>query len=129
MPPAPPLPVAPAALPRSVLLVEDSIIIALDTEENLKRLGVAEVRIESTVAGAIAAIAAARPDLAVIDFDLGGESSAPVAAALKAAGVRFVLATGYDETLGEFARLGAAAVLKKPYGRAEIAAAIGLPAG
>ena len=122
-PPAP----APGALPRSVLLVEDSIIIALDTEENLKRLGVADVRIESTVAGALAAIAEHRPDLAVIDFDLGGESSAPVAAALAEAGVPFVLATGYDEQRGDFARLGAAAVLKKPYGRDEIALAIAAP--
>ncbi|MCX9148401.1 HWE histidine kinase domain-containing protein [Erythrobacter sp. WG] len=111
---------AAAAQPGRVLVVEDSIIIALDTEENLKRLGVGAVRLESSVQGALAAIADDPPDFAIIDFNLGGESSEPIAAALRAAGIRFVLATGYAEGAGQFERLGADAVLKKPYGMAEI---------
>jgi len=109
-----------SAQPARVLVVEDSIIIALDTEENLKRLGVAEVVLESSVEGALAAIAQRAPDFAIIDFNLGGESSEPIAAALRAAGVRFVLATGYAEGAASFERLGAEAVLKKPYGMTEI---------
>lgn len=114
-----PAPLA-AMQPARVLVVEDSIIIALDTEENLKRLGVGDVRLESSVTGALAAIAEARPDFAIIDFNLGGESSEPIAEALRAAGVRFVLATGYAEGAGGFERMGAAAVLRKPYGMTEI---------
>jgi light-regulated signal transduction histidine kinase (bacteriophytochrome) len=116
---------APDALPARVLVVEDSIIIALDTEENLKRLGVAEVRVESSVAGALAAIAESPPDFALIDFNLGGESSEPIAEALRAAGVRFVLATGYAEGGSTFERLGADAVLRKPYGKGDIERLIG----
>lgn len=111
---------ASAGQPARVLVVEDSIIIALDTEENLRRLGVSAVRIESTVTGALAAIAEERPDFAIIDFNLGGESSEPIAEALRAAGVRFVLATGYAEGGGGFERMGADAVLRKPYGMTEI---------
>jgi light-regulated signal transduction histidine kinase (bacteriophytochrome) len=110
----------PPARPANVLVVEDSMIIALDTEENLKQLGVAEVRIESTVSGALAAITAQLPDFAILDFNLGKESSAPIAAALRDAGTRFVVATGYAEATGEFERMGAEAVLRKPYGMAEI---------
>jgi light-regulated signal transduction histidine kinase (bacteriophytochrome) len=106
--------------PSRVLVVEDSIIIALDTEENLKRLGVAEVRLESSVEGALAAIGETRWDFAIIDYNLGSESSDPIAAALRKAGVRFVLATGYAEGAGQFERLGAEAVLRKPYGMTEI---------
>ena len=113
------------SLPGRVLVVEDSIIIALDTEENLKRLGVAEVRVESSVAGALAAIAESPPDFALIDFNLGGESSEPIAAALRDAGVRFVLATGYAEGGGTFDRLGASGVLRKPYGKGDIERLIG----
>jgi light-regulated signal transduction histidine kinase (bacteriophytochrome) len=109
-----------AGQPTSVLVVEDSIIIALATEENLRRLGVREVRLESAVAGALAAIAVRKPDFAIIDFNLGGESSEPIAAALRAAGVRFVVATGYAESLGAFEHMGAQAVLRKPYGLTEI---------
>ena len=114
----------PAPLPTRVLVVEDSIIIALDIEENLKRLGVGEIRVESSVAGALAAIAESPPDFAMIDFNLGGESSEPIAAALGAAGIRFALATGYAEGDGAFERLGAAAVLRKPYGQSDIARAL-----
>lgn len=110
----------PAMNPGRVLVVEDSIIIALDTEENLKRLGVGDVRLESSVEGALAAIADGPPDFAIIDFNLGGESSEPIAKALRAAGVRFVLATGYAEGAANFERLGAEAVLRKPYGMTEI---------
>ena len=110
----------PPDAPARVLVVEDSIIIALDTEENLKRLGVAEVRLDSSVTGALVAIADDPPDFAIIDFNLGGESSEPIADALRAAGVRFVLATGYAESAGQFDRLGAEAVLRKPYGMTEI---------
>lgn len=111
---------AAASQPARVLVVEDSIIIALDTEENLKRLGVGEVRLESSVEAALAAIAEQAPDFAIIDFNLGGESSQPIAEALRAAGVRFVLATGYAEGAASFARFGAEAVLRKPYGMTEI---------
>jgi light-regulated signal transduction histidine kinase (bacteriophytochrome)/CheY-like chemotaxis protein len=112
--------------PERVLVVEDSMIIALDIEENLKWLGVAEVRVESSVAGALQAIAEALPDFAIIDFNLGDESSAPVAAALREHGVRFLIATGYAELADDPAMLGAIGVLHKPYGRAELERAIGL---
>ena len=111
--------------PGNVLVVEDSMIIALDTEENLKRLGVPSVRVESSVAGALQAIAETPPDFAIIDFNLGNESSAPVAAALRARGVRFLLATGYAESASEMDTLGAAGVLRKPYGRSELERALG----
>lgn len=110
----------------NVLVVEDSMIIALDTEENLKRLGVSNVRVESGVAGALRAIADTLPDFAIIDFNLGSESSAPVAAALRDKGVRFVLATGYSELAEDADTLGAESVLQKPYGRAELERALGL---
>ncbi|WP_379922611.1 hypothetical protein [Erythrobacter sp. R86502] len=97
-----------------------SIIIALDTAENPKWLGVADVQLESSVAGALAAIENHPPDLTIIDFNLGGESSEPIADALRAAGVRFVLATGYADGAGGFECMGAAAVLRKPYGMTEI---------
>jgi light-regulated signal transduction histidine kinase (bacteriophytochrome)/CheY-like chemotaxis protein len=129
--PVEPSPVEPAApqparppRPGNVLIVEDSMIIALDTEENLKRLGVPSVRVESSVAGALQAIAEGPPDFAIIDFNLGNESSAPVAAALRARGVRFLLATGYAESASEMDRLGAAGVLRKPYGRSDLERAL-----
>ena len=108
------------ALPAHVLVVEDSMIIALDTEENLKRLGVKSVSVEGSVDGALKAIEKRLPDFAIVDFNLGTESSEPVARELASRGVRFVLATGYAEMADQIEDLGAAALLQKPYGKSEI---------
>ncbi|MFL0357646.1 HWE histidine kinase domain-containing protein [Erythrobacter sp. GH1-10] len=107
-------------LPEHVLLVEDSMIIALDTEESLKGLGIKSVAVEASVSGALAAIERRTPDFAIVDFNLGTETSEPVAQELAAKGVRFVLATGYAEMADEVERLGAVGLLRKPYGRSEI---------
>nr|WP_298931102.1 HWE histidine kinase domain-containing protein [uncultured Erythrobacter sp.] len=112
-------------LPEHVLVVEDSMIIALDTEESLKRLGVKSVQIESNVSGALASIQKRKPDFAIVDFNLGTESSEPVAEALRENGVRFVLATGYAEMADQISELGAEALLSKPYGRTEIEELLG----
>ena len=66
------------------------------------------------------AIKARIPDFAIVDFNLGMESSEPVARELKANGVRFVLATGYAEMGDQVAEFGAESLLSKPYGRSEI---------
>ncbi|MGB3469667.1 MAG: HWE histidine kinase domain-containing protein [Erythrobacter sp.] len=107
-------------LPAHMILVEDSMIIALDTEENLKRLGVASIDVASSVSGALAAMTKRLPDFAIIDFNLGPESSTPVAEKLRELSVPFVLATGYADLGDQGDQLGAMATLRKPYGRAEI---------
>ena len=106
--------------PRHALVVEDSMIIALDTEESLKRLGVASVETASGVSSALAAIAAHPPDIAIVDFNLGQESSTEVVAVLARLDVPFVLATGYAELEDKIAELGAMGIVRKPYGQSEI---------
>ncbi|MEO0690729.1 MAG: HWE histidine kinase domain-containing protein [Pseudomonadota bacterium] len=107
-------------LPRHALVVEDSMIIALDTEESLKRLGVGSVEIVSSVSGALGAIKAHRPDIAIVDFNLGQESSTEIIAELGRLNVPFALATGYTELDEEIGELGAMGVVRKPYGQSEI---------
>lgn len=115
-----------AGLPKHVLLVEDSMIIALDTEEGLKKLGIERVSVASSVAGALEAIERHKPDFAILDFNLGTESSEPVADVLREAGVPFVLATGYAEMANELDRYGAKGLLRKPYGRDDIGEIFGI---
>jgi CheY-like chemotaxis protein len=110
-----------AGAAKRILVVEDSMIIALDAEECLLGLGAEEVVVVDTVAGALAALAAQPFDCAVLDFNLGSESSDPVATDLRARGIPFWLATGYSEMAGDLGMLGARGVLVKPYGRAELA--------
>ena len=64
------------------------------------------------------------PDFAVLDFNLGDESSEPVARELVQQGVPFVLATGYSAKEVKFDELGARAILKKPYDKSDLAKAL-----
>lgn len=109
-----------AARPKHILIVEDSMIIALDTAEILRRLGIEDVSTCSSVAGAIEAIERTEPDYAIVDFNLGSETSEPIIRELRNRSIPFVLATGYGDVSEQAAKLGAAGVLKKPYGQQEI---------
>ena len=109
-----------ADAPKSVLLVEDSMIIALDTEDCLRELGVDEVVVESTVAGALASLEKHQPDLAILDYNLGRESSENVARDLARRGIPYWLATGYGEMADRLEEMGAMGLLIKPYGKAEL---------
>ena len=113
-----------ASMPSDVLVVEDSLLIALDIEDALKRLGVETVRTATSVADALARIAERAPDFAIVDYRLGEEPSTPVAEALSGLGVKFVLATGYSEQFEELERLAPAEILQKPFGRVAIEQAV-----
>lgn len=112
------------AFPGAILLVEDSMLIALDIEEALKALGAKRVVTASSVRQACEAIDLGGLDFAILDINLGIESSLPVADLLAARTIPFIFATGY----GEQAQLGEAyvdyPVISKPYGRSEIAEAV-----
>jgi two-component sensor histidine kinase len=82
---------------KTVLLVEDSLIIALDAEDILRRLGALHVITAGTVEHALEAIDRDQPDLALLDINLGYENSFPVADRLLARGIPFLFATGYGE--------------------------------
>lgn len=111
-------------LPERVLLIEDNMIIALDTEEMLRELGIGDVTVAGSVTQAMRAIETDKPEFAVLDFNLGEESSEPVARELVRQGVPFVLATGYSAKEVRFEELGAKAILKKPYDKSDLAKAI-----
>jgi light-regulated signal transduction histidine kinase (bacteriophytochrome)/CheY-like chemotaxis protein len=108
----------------TVMLVEDSLIIAMDAEDILLRLGAEHVTTVASVAQGLTELAADTPGLAILDINLGAETSLPIADRLHAAGVPFLFATGY----GEQARLpGAHAdtpVLQKPYTIESVARAV-----
>ncbi|MBX7458294.1 GAF domain-containing protein [Qipengyuania sp. 1NDH17] len=106
--------------PESVLLVEDSMIIALDTEDCLRELGVKKVIVESTVAGALASLEKHEPDLAILDYNLGKESSEKVAEELARRSIPYWLATGYGEMAERVEEMGARGLLTKPYGKDEL---------
>ena len=102
------------ALRGDVMLVEDNMIIALDAEMMLSELGAETVHVASNVAEALRIIDQHDPAYAILDVNLGAETSEAVAERLSADGVPFVFATGYGE-VDKLTGRHAAPVLRKPY--------------
>ena len=78
-----------------VLVAEDEAVIALDLGETLRTLGC--VVCTATVSGAevLALVRRECPDVVLLDLSLADGFARPLAEALRAKGVPFVLATGY----------------------------------
>lgn len=105
---------------RTVLLLEDNMLIALDAEDALNQAGIRKVLIASNTEAALAQIEREKPDFALLDFNLGDETSERVADALAEAGIPFCYATGYGEAMESLAVRPPCGVLKKPYSQDEI---------
>ena len=109
---------------RNVLLVEDNMIIAMDGEDALRDLG-ADVSTVASVGRAQEAIMVQSIDLAVLDFNLGHETSLPVADLLTQKGIPFLFATGYGDGLELPERFAHIVLVKKPYSGTTLAQALG----
>ena len=78
-----------------VLIVEDEAIIAMTAEDMLEELGHQVAGVAGSVPEALALVERGGFDLALLDINLNGAQSLPVAEALRARGLPFVFATGY----------------------------------
>jgi CheY-like chemotaxis protein len=106
-----------------ILLVEDDPLICLDLETSLAEFG-ANVTAVSSVASAFAALSIAMPDIAVLDFELGVETSEPIAEVVQARNVPFLYLSGYSEQDERFSRWPGVRILAKPLSAMRIARAI-----
>lgn len=100
------------------------MLIALDVEDALKALGAAKVITVSSVRQARDVLAEGEIDLAILDINLGTESSLTVAEDLRARSIPFLFASGYGEQAQLSADFADQEVITKPYGRAEIVEAL-----
>lgn len=104
----------------TVLVIEDEFLVADLLCLALEDAGATVAGIAGTLAEALhLAGAPAAPDLAVVDWNLGGERSDPVARLLIGRGVPFVVSTGYGALDGEFA---AVPLIIKPYDPGQLVA-------
>lgn len=101
---------------RKVLVVEDEALVSMLLEDMLEDLGCKIVgpAMRMREALALAHDEGEAIDLAILDVNLAGERSFPVAEALMARGVAFVLATGYDDSSID-ERWRDRPVLRKPF--------------
>ncbi|MDZ4789883.1 MAG: response regulator [Hyphomicrobiales bacterium] len=97
-----------------ILVVEDEMMLLMMVEDILAGLGCKSVAAAATVKQALALIDAQVFDAAMLDVNLNGDKSFPVADELARRGVPFMFSTGYSvDGLTEGYR--DRPVLKKPY--------------
>jgi len=105
---------------RRVLVVEDEMLVLIMIEDMLADLGCQSVTSAATVDKALTLINAQAFDVALLDMNLNGTDSHPVAEALSARGVPFIYSTG---NTGQSSKDGYSdrPVLKKPFKYEEMA--------
>ena len=110
---------------RLILVVEDDPLIAIDMQDMLTDRGAEVLGPAPSVGAALKALSGRRPDAAVLDVNLRGVMSTPVAEALRREGVPFVVATGYSRGQLDGAALREAPLLAKPVDRTELLRVLG----
>ena len=102
---------------KRILVVEDEYLIAMHLAVILKKLGLGVVGPFGSLENGLAAAKDQHIDMAVLDVNLAGEMSYPIADALQARQVPFIFATGYDQS----GWTGNAPKVSKPYQASELA--------
>ncbi len=106
-----------------VLVVEDEPLVAEDLRTVLVEAGFEITGVATRVAKALSLIETVGCDAAIVDANLAGASAAPVAAALSARGLPFVVLSGYmrEQLQSEFS---GGCFIQKPYRLSELIAGL-----
>jgi CheY-like chemotaxis protein len=108
---------------RRVLIVEDEMFVAILLEDMLSELGYKVAGMASRVANALPLVDALDFDFAILDVNLAGEMSFPVADLLAEKGVPYLFSTGYGRP-GIVPAHAHCPVLSKPFSSGDLQSAI-----
>ncbi len=108
-----------------LLVVEDEALVMMLLEDMLEDFGCSVVGSAASVTEALTIVGEA-PEInaALLDLNLAGEPSHPVADALAARRVPFAFMSGYGPAATQDSRFAAAPVLSKPFEQPALAAVI-----
>ena len=107
-----------------LLVVEDDYMIAEDISMQLEDFGCDVAGPVGTIEEALGMLKRGGLDGALLDANLNGESSAPIAVALNDASIPFVVATGYGSRELSDGALDAAPRIIKPFGKLQLGTAM-----
>ncbi len=121
--PRKPLAAPPAVVPASLgraLVVEDNFVVAMQACHLLEKCGFGEVDAVATLHEAFSALANKDYAFVLLDVNLQGQISSPVARHLSDAGIPFIFASGYGSDSHDIARNFDAPYLTKPVDEREV---------
>ncbi len=106
-----------------ILIVEDEMLVAMNIEDMLLELGHEVAGLAGRLSPALALAGEAQFDVAMLDVNLAGEQSFPIADALAERGIPYLFATGYGRE-GLASGHEETPVLQKPYRDKQVEAAL-----
>ncbi len=106
------------------LVVEDNMIIAMEAEDILTELGATRCHVAGSVDRALSVLTRHPVEFALLDINLGPETSEAVAEELLRRRIPFIFASGYGDGMASNERLAAVPVATKPFTPNDIRAAI-----
>lgn len=115
---------------RTILVLEDEYLIAMDVEQLCRDAGAADVVILRTIAetGGARAVSTAF-DVTILDLMLSGLSTVDFARELHELGAPFVFASGYTDNDEIFSKFPGVSIVGKPYSPDELIAAVAAACG
>ena len=112
-------------MPSTILIVEDEFLIAMELLAMVEDGGYEVTGPVVSVAAALAQLEQQVPSACVLDVNLRGENSAPVAVALKRLGVPFLLSSAYSaDTLEQYPAFKGIMNIGKPAPQKRLLAAL-----
>jgi CheY-like chemotaxis protein len=108
---------------RRVLVVEDEVLVGMLIEEMLLDLGYEIAALSTHLDEALTLARTAAFDIALLDINLNGRQSFPVADVVRARGLPFLFATGYGGRIVPEPYRDAP-ILQKPFSREDLRAAL-----
>ncbi|WP_156840216.1 HWE histidine kinase domain-containing protein [Novosphingobium aquimarinum] len=106
------------------LIVEDNVIIAMEAEDLLREYGFRDCQIVGSVQSARSIIDTGKVSFAMLDINLGKETSEDIAELLTEKGTPFILASGYGDRSTTANRFPSVPVITKPYSLRDVRSAI-----
>lgn len=97
-----------------VLVVEDEALISMLIEDMLTDIGFKCVDVAASIESALEVLGKAKPDFAMLDINLNGTRSFPIADLLMSREIPFVFLSGYGSRGLDSAYAGAK-ILQKPF--------------
>ena len=108
---------------KRILVVEDEMLVAMNIEDMLLDIGHEVAGIANRLEAGIEAAREGGFDIAMLDVNLAGDLSFPIADILEEKGIPYLFATGYGRK-GVKDDYGAAPVLQKPFRARDLQQAI-----
>jgi DNA-binding response OmpR family regulator len=115
---------APPVRGARILIVEDELLLAMEIETMLRQQGYSVSGPAPTVARALALLDQDRPDAVILDLNLNGDPAIPVATALSARGIPFIIVSGYSAKEPSEPELQNAPRLDKPVNKRALLRAV-----